>query len=65
MTRKDYVLIAGTIRQQIAKNYLHAEALTSSAIELADGLARDNPARFDRRRFLSAACAADRKEVTS
>jgi hypothetical protein len=62
MTRKDYVLIAGTIRQQIAKNYLHTEALTSFAIELADGLARDNPSKFDRRRFL-AACAADIKVV--
>jgi hypothetical protein len=53
MTRKDHVLIAGTIRQQIEKNYLHTDALTSFAIELADGLARDNP-QFDRRRFLAA-----------
>ena len=58
MTRKDYVMIAGIIKDA---NYTAskfndtrgAEMLTHIAIELSDELAKDNP-RFNRDRFLDA-----------
>jgi hypothetical protein len=58
MTRKDYVMIAGIIKDA---NYTASKfndtrgagMLTHIAIELSDELAKDNP-RFDRVRFLDA-----------
>ena len=58
MTRKDYVMIAGIIKDA---NYTASKfqdtrgagMLTHIAIELSDALAKDNP-RFDSARFLTA-----------
>jgi hypothetical protein len=59
MTRKDYVLIADTIKgsmnyeQTFTNNPTRAEAIKFLAITLASTLEADNP-RFDRIRFLNA-----------
>ena len=59
MTRKDYVMIAETIKgsinyeQSFNKNQDGANALKFLAITLASTLEADNP-RFERARFLSA-----------
>jgi hypothetical protein len=58
MTRKDYVIIADSIKAS-RENW---EGFTPEAQEAIDGLARkvasalwrDNPTRFDRARFLTA-----------
>lgn len=56
MTRKDYVMIAETLRQN-RKDFNEGEdglmLLTILAHQLANGLEADNP-RFDRARFLVA-----------
>lgn len=68
MTRKDYILIASAIwasanrmpvslTDQHHNNVLDA-AIRSVAESVADTLADDNP-RFDRERFLEAACKYD------
>ena len=58
MTRKDYVLIAGIIKDANYAASKFKDAAGSSmlyhvASELSDALAKDNP-RFDRNRFLIA-----------
>ncbi len=59
MTRKDYVAIAGALKD--ARPLASPNALTQAAMDaidnaadfIADAMARDNP-RFDRARFLTA-----------
>ena len=59
MTRKDYVLIADTIKgsinyeQNFNNNQEKADGIKALAITLASTLEADNP-RFDRDRFLVA-----------
>ena len=59
MTRKDYVLIAETIKgainyeQTFNNNQEKVEGFKSLSLALASTLESDNP-RFDRARFLSA-----------
>jgi hypothetical protein len=66
MTRRDYVLIADTMREQIdrRRNFRMADcktdpnasgysALCLAVWQLADRLAENNP-RFDKQRFISA-----------
>jgi hypothetical protein len=50
MTRKDYQLIAGVLKDSQVRNQTATLALT---VRLADALALENP-RFDRARFLTA-----------
>jgi hypothetical protein len=54
MTRKDYVMIAETVRAAFDVGPLANTQLRDFLARLlADGMARDNP-RFDRERFLRA-----------
>lgn len=60
MTRKDYVAIAAALKAARMNTYTsgavvqtHLHAVNSTAAQIADVMARDNP-RFDRGRFLKA-----------
>jgi len=53
MTRKDYVLIAATIKAQTEELDAHLDTLYRTACKLAVALASDNP-RFDMQRFIKA-----------
>lgn len=57
MTKKDYQLIAGVLKQSLADDQaimqLHQNALTATAKAMAEALAAENP-RFDRTKFLEA-----------
>ncbi len=56
MSRKDFCLIANVLRESFAlQANVDAEVRRQLASEFADALRTTNP-RFDRERFISAAC---------
>jgi hypothetical protein len=58
MTKKDYELIAGVLREAYRDPELHRLTVTDVAKDMAAALAADN-ARFDRSRFLAACQGLD------
>lgn len=63
MTRKDYELIAATIRRTTGEGPSPTVVQTIVSRAFADALAADNP-RFDRARFLAACGVAPSRATT-